>query len=379
MKRIILYGFMVAMAFSCSEGGENTSSPEENGEESNQVRLTEAQIRHAGIEVGNAEQKPLAATLQLYGSIDVPPLSMVSVSCPLGGYLKKTNLISGMPVQKGKVLGVVENVEFIQLQQDYLSVKERLKFSEREYLRQAELNASKASSDKVLQQAEMEKETQRVNLRALEQKLRLIGIDPDALDAETISREIRIVSPIDGFVSKVNVNTGKYVSPTDVLFELVNPKDIHLKLSVFEKDIHKLQVGQKVMAYPNNDTTGEKYETEIILIDKSFSNDRIADVHCHFRKIGGKLLPGMYMNAEVQVKEEDGLTVHEEAVVRWQDRFYVFVEKQPDMFEMQPVVIGNRQAGQLQITASGVDVSSRIVTRNAYALLMKMKNSGEED
>jgi hypothetical protein len=36
-------------------------------------------------------------------------------------------------------------------------------------------------------------------------------------------------------VSKVNVNIGKYVNPSDVLFELINPDDIHLNLKVYEK------------------------------------------------------------------------------------------------------------------------------------------------
>jgi cobalt-zinc-cadmium efflux system membrane fusion protein len=38
---------------------------------------------------------------------------------------------------------------------------------------------------------------------------------------------------------KVNVNIGKYVTPSDILFEIVNPSDIHLALTVFEKILIK--------------------------------------------------------------------------------------------------------------------------------------------
>jgi cobalt-zinc-cadmium efflux system membrane fusion protein len=49
-------------------------------------------------------------------------------------------------------------------------------------------------------------------------------------------------SPINGYVLKVNVNRGKYVTPSDILFEIVNPSDIHLAVTVFEKDINKMAI-----------------------------------------------------------------------------------------------------------------------------------------
>jgi cobalt-zinc-cadmium efflux system membrane fusion protein len=39
----------------------------------------------------------------------------------------------------------------------------------------------------------------------------------------------------------VNVNIGKYVNPSDVLFEFINPDDIHLNLKVYEKDLENLK------------------------------------------------------------------------------------------------------------------------------------------
>lgn len=38
------------------------------------------------------------------------------------------------------------------------------------------------------------------------------------------------------------------------MFELVNPSNIHLVLTVFEKDINKLSIGQNLYAYSNNNT-----------------------------------------------------------------------------------------------------------------------------
>ena len=112
----------------------------------------------------------------------------------------------------------MEDQQYVQLQQDYLTTKSKLFFAEKEYQRQKELNQNQASSDKVFQQAKADYLSLKINLSALEQKLRLIAIDPEKLSEQNISKSITIKAPFDGFVSKVNVNIGKYVNPSDVVF-----------------------------------------------------------------------------------------------------------------------------------------------------------------
>ncbi len=372
------YLFLYILFVACNSHKVAQETTDEQPVDSSTVALTSDQIKNAGIETGYPSTMAVSGTLRLQGTIDVPPQSTVSVSFPLGGYLKRTDLLPGAHVSKGQVLGVLEDMQFIQLQQDYLLAKEKFTFADTEYKRQQELNASKASSDKVLQQSKAEMESQRINMQALARKLELIGINPQHLSAGNISKSVNILSPISGFVSKVNVNIGKYTAPTDVLFELVNPSDIHLALSVFEKDVNQLSVGQKVVAY-NNEHPDKQYTAEILLISKNLDEDRMATVHCHFHQFDASLLPGMFMNAEVAVNNATALTVSEAAIVRWQNNFYVFVDKGQHTFEMVPVTPGNIHEGREQFSAPGVDTSTRVVIKNAYALLMKMKNSGDEE
>jgi cobalt-zinc-cadmium efflux system membrane fusion protein len=208
--------------------------------------------------------------------------------------------------------------------------------------------------------------------------LKLIGINPDKLTDNTLSRSIAIPSPIDGFVSKVNVNIGKYVNPADVLFELVNPSDIHLNLTVFEKDLDKLFIGQKLMAYTNNDLA-KKYPCEIILIGKDLSGERSVDVHCHFEKYDKSLIPGMFMNADITVKSTDALVVPESAVVTLNSKQFVFEAKSQTQFEMIEVETGISENGFTQISSAKIALSDKnLITQNAYAVFMKMQNKSDE-
>ncbi|RXK86827.1 efflux RND transporter periplasmic adaptor subunit [Filimonas effusa] len=381
MKQYIAGLLGLIMLTACGGGkkeAEKETAKAGSTEDVTSVSFTPQQLKSVGIETGKPLMEKISGLLRVQGKIDVPPQSTVSLSFPLGGYLKSTTLLPGMPVKKGQVLAEMEDMQFIQLQQDYLTAKELYELAVLEHSRQKDLNASKASSDKVLQQAKAEMEKQRILMNALGMKLEMIGIDAHKLDAGSLTRTVHIKSPINGFVSKVNVNVGKYTAPTDMLFELVDPGDIHLSLNVFEKDLNSLSVGQKVTAYTNANPD-KKYMAEIILISKSLNADRAAEIHCHFENYHATLVPGMFMNGEIAVDNKEALTVPEEAVVRWENKFYVFVDAGNNNFRMTEIVPGISSKGRQQIEANGITAQTSLVTKNAYAVLMKIKNTGEEE
>jgi cobalt-zinc-cadmium efflux system membrane fusion protein len=377
MKNIILILTLISLLTSCNN--EKKQEKEISTAATNLITLTDAQYKSAQIELGKLETKNISTTLKLNGKIDVPPQNMVSVSMPLGGFLKSTKLLPGMHVKKGEIIANMEDQQYIQLQQEYLMAKSKLAFTEQEFNRQKELNQSKASSDKVFQQTEMDFKNQKIVMSALAEKLRLININPETLNESNLSRSVNVYSSIDGFVSKVDVNIGKYVNPSDVLFELINPDDIHLNLKVFEKDLDKLAIGQKLLAF-NNNTPQKKYPCEIILISRDLSADRTGEVHCHFDDYDKSLLPGMYMNAEVEINAVNALTIIEDAIVNFEGKNYVFISKDKNQFEMLEIIKGSSENNYTQINAvDNKNISkTTFVVKGAYSLLMQLKNKSEE-
>jgi membrane fusion protein, heavy metal efflux system len=378
MKNIIILAILFISLSGCGskEQAENTTEATVSG---NAVELTDAQMKNAGIVTGKLEQKSISSVLKVNGVIDVPPQNLVSISAPLGGYLKSTDLLPGMHINKGQSLAVLEDQQYIQLQQEYLISKAKLIFTEQEFNRQKSLNESKASSDKVFQQSQADYTSEKVLVKSLYEKLKLIGINPDNLNENNLSRSVNIISPINGFVSKVNMNIGKYAKPEDVLFEIVDPSDIHLALNIFEKDINKLSIGQKLIAYTNNNPE-KKYECEIALIGKDFSEDRNVEVHCHFKEYDKNLIPGMFMNAEIEVQSNDAFVLPSDAVVSFENKQYIFIAKGNNQFEMREVKAGITEGENIEILVEDAkDLSNKsIVVKGAYSLLMKMKNTSDE-
>ena len=376
MKTYIITIFGLLLLVSCNSDKKNQEKETVQKQE-NTIQLSSEQIKNAGLVVGNPEERTVKGILQLQGTVTVPPKSVVSVSIPLGGYIKKTDLMAGMHVRKGQLLAVVEDMQYIQLQQDYLTAKEKFQLAKSEYDRQKELNAKKASSDKLYEQAATEMQTQRIYMASLAQKLSLLGINVKTLSASNISKTVSIVSPINAVVSKVNVNVGKYIAPTDMLFELMEMSDIVLVMNAFEKDIHLLSTGQTVSAFTNANPS-KRFSAKIAYINRSLNDDRAAEVICKVNQYDNALIPGLFINAEAEFENEKAITVPEDAVVRWQGKFFVFALSGNNQYKMAAVEPGTTTDGFRQIKSSAIDKSSKIVIKNAYTLLMTFMNGGDE-
>lgn len=363
--------------FQCNKNEEANPKPTIKTDETI-VHLTDAQLKNAPIETAILSEQSISTTLKLNGKVDVPPQNLVSVSTPMGGYLRSTSLLPGMQVKKGQVIAIIENPQFVQLQQDYLLAKSKLHFADLDYKRQKTLNQSQASSDKVTQQAQSEVSNQQIAMNALAQQLQIININPSSVTSSNIKRSIPVYSSINGYVSKVNVNIGKYVTPSDILFELINPNDIHLNLKVYEKDLQLLKTGQRFIAFTNSEPN-KKYYGEILLTSKDVGANGIAEVHCHFENYDHSLIPGMYMNAVIETQNSFVDAIPEESIVSFEGKDFVFVELKKQTYKMTPVQLGESENGFVKIQNATDFSGKKIVTKNAYTLLMKLKNMEEEE
>ena len=199
---IILSAFIVALS-SCNNDKKSMKVEEVEVIPDSIVELRDDQVKLSGIETGAIEMRSLSGTLKVSGLVAVAPQNLATVSAPLGGFVKSASLMPGSTVTKGQTLAVLENQEFIDIQQNYLETKNKLEYAEAEYKRQNELYKNEVSSTKNMQQVTTEYKSLKTQVKALEQKLALVGINPSNLTDDNISRSIPVVSPISGYVKTV--------------------------------------------------------------------------------------------------------------------------------------------------------------------------------
>jgi cobalt-zinc-cadmium efflux system membrane fusion protein len=392
MKTAIKFFFSIlipaAITISCNENKSEQKSETQKTETekkvaADKVTLTADQYKVAGIHVGKVEMRNLSSVIKVNGIIDVPPQNIVSISAPLGGYLKSAGLLPGQPVIKGHVIAVIENPQFIDIQQDYLESKSRLVYLSQELKRQQDLRKEEINAAKTLQQVSSEYNMLKAKIGGLEQKLSLIGISQAALNSGRISKSANLYSPINGYVTESNVNMGKYVQPDDVLFELANKSDMHLALNVFEKDVRKLNPGQPIRFALANETDYNR-EAKVFLIGKATEKDGTIPVHCHLDYSNDPtLLPGMYVKALIETTSDNVPALPVEAIIQSEGKDYIFIQTDTAQdkftFKIMPVVKGIEQEGFAAVTLmENINMNTiKVVTKGAYSLLSAMKNVEE--
>ena len=376
MKKSIIAVLSGVLLFSCSKK-EETVTQETYAISGDQITLTDLQKKTAGIETTTLSNENIANKILLTGQINVPPTGTAGVSSSTGGIIKTARFVPGNYVARGQTLAVVENPELARLQQEYLQSKSNLGYAQKDYNRQMYLNKYQASSDKVTQKAANEAQSQGAAVRGIESQLRSYGINPVSVSSGNIRKSVSVVAPISGYISRVNASIGQYVSSADVLYEIVNNGQTHLVLKVFEKDLNKISAGQKVYAFTNQNPE-KKYAATVKLIGKDFAPDRSVLIHCDLIDKDESLIPGTFMNAEIEVNAEEGFVIPDDAIVTWEGKQYVFEELKPKTYKMFPVTIGNSENGLTELLNFDVkNANKAFVTKGAYHLLMALKNVEE--
>lgn len=383
MKNLVF--ILLAMSIlSCSKKEDKTALTDTVNTENTSiiVELNIAQYDNAVIELGKVSTRNMSNNIKVSGLVDVPPQNLISVSAPLGGFVRSTSLLQGTHVNKGEVLAIIENPDFIQLQQDYLDTKNKLAFLSLEFDRQNELNKENVSAAKVFQQTTTDFKNLKNILNALEEKLKLVGINPSSLQEGKISSSVKIKAAISGCVTAVNVNIGKYVTPNDVMFEIVDTQHLHAELNVFEKDIMNVKIGQKVNIRLTNDPTKE-LSGHIHLINHKINPDRTVRVHAHFDDENVNLIPNMFIDAEIETKNNKATVLPNEAIITKEGKSYIFVLKSKnekgytfEMFEVRKLMSDSIFTSI--ILPSNIDIlTSDIVIKGAFDISAKLLNTEE--
>ncbi len=381
----ILVGASVLL-ISCTKGSKSAeNNPEIEVLPEDIVEMRGDQIDLAGIQTGQIEMRSMSKALKVNGIVSVAPQNQATVCMPLGGFVKSTTLLPGNAVRKGQTLAIIENQEFVDIQQQYLEAKNKLVYAEAEFNRHTDLYKDDVYSEKNVQQVTVEYKNLKALVRSLAQKLSLIGIDPEKLSEDNISNTVNLVSPIYGYLKSVNVNIGKYVSSNDILFEIVNSDQLFLELTLFEKDAAKVVPGQKIMFFIDNEK--EAHEAVITQTGKSVGADRTFRVYGKVSSSCKNILPGMYVSAVIEESDLKVPTLPSDGIVSFNDKDYIFIyerEKEEEgkpftEYQMVEVKKGISDSGYTEITLpEGFDLAgARVVIKGAYNLLSAKKNAGE--
>lgn len=352
------------------------------------LELSQEQLKAVGIEIGPLAQRNLSAVVKANGQLAVPPQNQADVSVLYGGIISRIHVLEGQQVKQGQVLATIKNQDLIKLQQDYLSNKNSFAYVQAEYERQKQLKDAGAGTGKSFQSAEATFNAEWAKLKAYESQLKQLGISVAKIASGNIVSQFPVLSPINGTVGQISANTGAFVQPGTSIMEVVDNSKIHCDLTVFEKDLMAVKIGQQVNFQLTNQNN-QVITGTINGVNKSFENEsKGVIVHAVIHNPQHQnLIPGMYVTALINVGTQKDWAVPVAALVHSGGRSYIFVvEDHKDakgadyQFKKIEVVTGVSELGFTQIKPlAALPAQTKVVTKGAFYLESKMASGGEEE
>lgn len=370
MKKIIVSLIIISFLFSCKDSKTDEPTAKDNG----LITVTIAQFQSSRMEIANPIEQDFDVTVNTSGKIDVPPQNRAQVTSFIGGYVKGTKLLVGDKVTKGQALLTLENTEYLDIQKEYLEVAEQIKYLKSEFERQKILYDEKISSQKNYLKAESDYRRTLGMYQSLRAKLQLLNINPSNVEKGKLTSIVTIFAPISGDIVIMNANVGMPVAPSDVILEIVDTNHLHLELAVFEKDILKVKMGQKI-TFIVPEASKEVFAAEVHLVGKSIEgNDRTINVHAHLDdNIKQKLLTGMFVEAKIKINSKKGLSIPAEALITEINKNFVllFDNKKNNIFSFKkvPVSVGEKSEKAVEIIPDNqINASSKILIKGVFDL-----------
>ena len=382
MKYQLIYMLPFLLLLSCGENAEKEVTQKKEAEPAKteavkEAMLSQQQFDALDMKLDSLTTRLMSGYVKANGELQVPPQSQAAVTPVIGGNVSSIIVIEGDEVKRGDVLAYIEHPDIIDIQTQYMNAVNSLNLQEKEFIRQKRLYEAGVGSGQIFQRAEAELESLKGQVAGLKAQLQQLNINPETIRNGNIQQRIPVRSPIDGAVQSVNIKTGQFVQAQSEMFELINTKDVHVDLMVFEKDVAKVKKGQKVF-FTIESLPGTELTAEIISVSKNFEQDPKA-VHVHAEIIDRpeNLVPGMYVRGRIAVDNQQTTALPESAIVREGGKFYAFTaEEEGDAWSFRPVeVITSTNGGDWVEVKLLKDLpeETKFAYNNAYYLMAEMQ------
>jgi membrane fusion protein, heavy metal efflux system len=361
------------------------------------LTLTFDQYKAVGIATGKVEMRNLNAVVKANGYTNVPPQNNANVSTLMGGTVQNIHVLEGTYVSKGKILATIQNLDVVQMQENYATATANIEYLQLEYDRQKTLSDENINGKKAFQEVKAKLIVEQVRAKAAKKRLEMLNVGTES------SPNIPVLAPISGYIGKIQTTKGAYAEVGKPLFEIIDNSQMHLDLNVYEKDLFKIKEGQTVDVVLINQSN-KTIRATIFGINKTFTNEsKSVAVHAKInaKNVSG-LISGMYVAANINVNNVTVQTLPKDAIVKSGEKYYIFIEdgvqtaahdhqasekhetseKKAQIVAFTPVEVipAITDLGYTEVNfVSEVPKDKKIVIKGAFYLLSAMMGAGEHE
>lgn len=316
--------------------------------DSNDLMLTESQVRLANVTVQNASVRSVGQTLVINARLtENEDLTEVISSRSTGRIEKLFVKETGRMVKAGEPLYELYSETLLTLQREYLLAKEQYETLGKDEPRYLSF------------------------LTAAERKLVLYGLTKKQVEAlaqsKAIQQRISFVAPAGGIVSEIKVSEGQYVDEGTILYRIENISQLWLEAELYPNETVLVKSGNKLTVRINGFESTPLEANVIFLSPEYRANSQIAFIRALVQNPTLKFKPGMQAQVLFTHSARNAVAIPIDAVIRDGKGTHVYLETGPNTFRPQMVKTGLEDFEQVEIT-EGLKPGDRIVVTGAYLL-----------
>ena len=399
MKRVILIVTVTAIAwagfaFFAKQTGSEAHAHEEHEHEKvdfDHIPLTAKQVSTVDLKMGEAVEREMDATIEAKGSLVLRAQNMGEVASLMGGVVKAIYVKEGQLIKKGQVVATVENTDVVSLQREYFTAYKESELAKVDMERQLLLSKQGAGVRRTLQQAQKDYQVAHANLLGIGRQLAQMGISTSAVAKGKFTTAFPLHAPISGVVSQLTASLGSYADMQTPLMKIRNTQAVECDLNVFEKDLAKVKVGNRV-TFSLTNQPGIKLSGTVYGMNQYF-NDGSKSVAVHVKMDDAslkmsrinhvKLFDGMYVSGQIATGSQRCLALPSQAIVSTDGKQYVFAlngepKKGEYSFSRHEVTTGVTGGGFTEVKlCDHLKAGKKIVTDNAFYLASLTGEHGE--
>ena len=311
------------------------------------IHMTKEAAQLANVLTSIVSKQNPVKELRLYGKVQADERLLQSQVSYLPGRIEKLNVnFTGEVVRKGQILAVIYSPDLVTAQQELL---------ETAATKESQPALYEASKDKLRQWKLTDNQIASIE------------------SSGKVKTEFEVFANTTGIVSARRVNTGDYVSPGSVLFDVADLSHVWIMFDAYESDLPYLSQGQKV-TFTIQALPGVDYSGNITFIDPVLDPvARVARVRIEVGNQGGKLKPEMFATGivnETLNELKDKMVIPRSAVLWTGKRSVVYVKQygsEEPVFKIREIELGT-MLGNNYVVMSGLSDGEEVVTQGAFSV-----------
>jgi cobalt-zinc-cadmium efflux system membrane fusion protein len=322
------------------------------------------------------EHRVINEQIELNGVLSAIQEKVAKVGPVISGRISEVLVKRGDYVKAGQPLAKMVSVEIGQAVADYYKSIAEMELSETNYKRYKSLQSRNIGAKKDLLAAEAEFRIASTNLNSAEKVLHALGFNEKDVEkireTHMVNVELFIRAPISGVITEKDAMIGQRIGDDSNLFTVMDISQLNVDAQVFEKDIHKIKIGQKttvmVNAFP-----GSSFAGRIAYIGSEVDPEtRTMLVRTRIKNKDSRLKVGMFARMLIDTgKVEPVACLPAKSILQEKGKSYVF-RKHGGGFQLIPVTTGKRCNGRVEVV-SGVRQSDEVVLKGNYSLYSMLK------